>query len=116
MSVDTLPTTTNQVLRDRVDAVRDPVVEVEMVTMVGPITINREIDARGSHCPGPLMELIRGLKSAHEGEVIAVISTDLGSNTDIPLWVQKSGNELVAVEKIDHAATHFVVRRHVRAP
>jgi tRNA 2-thiouridine synthesizing protein A len=83
--------------------------------MIGPVMIEREIDVRGSHCPGPLMELIRGLKSAQEGEVIAVISTDLGSNTDIPLWVQKAGNELVAVEKLDAEATRFVVRKHVRA-
>jgi tRNA 2-thiouridine synthesizing protein A len=82
--------------------------------MIGPVSINREIDARGSHCPGPLMELIRGLKSAHDGGVIAVISTDLGSNTDIPLWVQKSGNELVGVEKLDAAATRFIVRKRVR--
>jgi TusA-related sulfurtransferase len=82
--------------------------------MLGPTIISREIDARGSHCPGPLMELIRGLKSATEGEVIAVISTDLGSNTDIPLWVQKAGNELLAVEKLDAGATRFVVRKHIR--
>lgn len=82
--------------------------------MLGNIMISREIDARGSHCPGPLMELIRGLKSAQDGEVIAVISTDLGSNTDIPLWVQKSGNELVAVEQLEPGATRFVVRKHVR--
>jgi TusA-related sulfurtransferase len=44
---------------------------------IGPVLFSLEIDARGSHCPGPLMELIRGLKSAHEGEVIAVISSDL---------------------------------------
>jgi tRNA 2-thiouridine synthesizing protein A len=82
--------------------------------MLGHTLISREIDARGSHCPGPLMELIRGLKSAQEGEVIAVISSDLGSNTDIPLWVQKSGNELVAVEKLDDGASRFIVRKHVR--
>lgn len=82
--------------------------------MLGHIIISREIDARGSHCPGPLMELIRGLKSAHEGEVIAVISSDLGSNTDIPLWVQKSGNELVAIERLDDGSSRFVVRKHVR--
>lgn len=60
------------------------------------------------------MELIRGLKSAEEGEVIAVISTDAGSNTDIPLWVQKAGNEMLAVEKLDATATRFVVRKHAR--
>lgn len=89
--------------------------ETEMIHMQNLVHVDREIDARGSHCPGPLMELIRGLKSATDGEVIAVISTDLGSNTDIPLWVQKAGNELIAVEKIDQEATRFVVRKHVRA-
>lgn len=83
--------------------------------MTSSVAIDREIDARGSHCPGPLMELIRGLKSAQDGEVVAVISTDIGSNTDIPLWAQKSGNELIVVEKLDAEATRFVVRKHSRA-
>ncbi len=82
--------------------------------MANPVTITREIDARGSHCPGPLMELIRGLKSAQEGEVIAVISTDPGSKTDIPIWVQKAGNELVAVQDLGEGAAKFIVRKHVR--
>ncbi len=82
--------------------------------MSTPITINREIDARGSHCPGPLMELIRGLKSAQEGEVIAVLSSDAGSKTDIPLWVQKASNEMVAIEDLGEGVTRFIVRKHVR--
>ena len=82
--------------------------------MASPVMITREIDARGSYCPGPLMELIRGLKTAEEGEVIAVISSDPGSKTDIPLWVQKSGNELLAVEAVTGSAARFVVRKHIR--
>jgi len=82
--------------------------------MTSPVTISREIDARGSYCPGPLMELIRGLKTAEEGEVIAVISSDAGSRTDIPIWVQKSGNELIAVEGLEGGAARFLVRKHVR--
>ena len=31
------------------------------------------IDARGSFCPGPLMELIRGIREAEVGDVIAVL-------------------------------------------
>jgi TusA-related sulfurtransferase len=60
------------------------------------------------------MELIRGLKSAQEGEVIAVISSDAGSRTDIPLWVQKAGNELVAIEDMGGGAARFIVRKHIR--
>ena len=37
------------------------------------ITIDKEIDARGSFCPGPLMELIRGMKALPVGGVLAVL-------------------------------------------
>jgi TusA-related sulfurtransferase len=60
------------------------------------------------------MELIRGLKTAAEGEVIAVISSDPGSKTDIPLWVEKSGNELLTVEPLADGAARFIVRKHLR--
>ena len=55
------------------------------------------IDARGSFCPGPLMELIRGIKEAEVGDILAVWSTDRGSRTDIPKWVEKAGHVLVDV-------------------
>ena len=55
------------------------------------------IDARGSFCPGPLMELIRGIREADVGDVLAVYSTDKGSRTDIPKWVEKAGHILVGV-------------------
>ena len=59
--------------------------------------VTRTIDARGSFCPGPLMELIRGMKESEVGEVIAVLSTDKGSKTDIPKWVGKAGHNLIGV-------------------
>lgn len=55
------------------------------------------IDARGSFCPGPLMELIRGIRDASVGDVIAVLSSDSGSRTDIPKWVEKAGHRLIAL-------------------
>ena len=55
------------------------------------------IDARGSFCPGPLMELIRGIRDAAIGDVIAVLSNDSGSKTDIPKWVDKAGHHLIAI-------------------
>ena len=60
-------------------------------------TITTSIDARGSFCPGPLMELIRGMKEAEVGDVLAVLSTDRGSKTDIPKWVEKAGHRLIGV-------------------
>ena len=59
------------------------------------------IDARGSFCPGPMMELIRAVKSAEVGQVISVLSNDSGSKKDIPRWVEKAGQEFVGIESHD---------------
>lgn len=61
-----------------------------------PLT-QRTIDARGSFCPGPLMELIRAIREAQVGEIIAVLSSDQGSRTDIPKWIEKAGHRLVGI-------------------
>ena len=58
----------------------------------------RTVDARGSFCPGPLMELIRAIRESKAGDVIAVRSTDKGSRIDIPKWVEKAGHRLVSIE------------------
>lgn len=64
-------------------------------------TINRTIDARGSFCPGPLMELIRAIRESAVGTVIAVRSSDRGSRIDIPKWVEKAGHRLVGLTEVD---------------
>jgi len=58
----------------------------------------RVIDARGSFCPGPLMELIRAIRESEPGQVICVYSSDNGSKTDIPKWVEKAGHKLVSIQ------------------
>ncbi|HEX2884305.1 MAG TPA: sulfurtransferase TusA family protein [Candidatus Limnocylindria bacterium] len=65
------------------------------------VPINRTVDARGSFCPGPLMELIRAIRESEIGDVIAVWSTDSGSRVDIPAWIEKAGHKLVGVESRD---------------
>ena len=69
--------------------------------MVVQVPITRTVDARGSYCPGPLMELIRAIREGAVGDKIAVLSTDAGSRIDIPKWVEKAGHLLVSVETRD---------------
>ena len=73
---------------------------MDTITAPGPI-LTRTIDARGSYCPGPLMELIRGIREGQVGDVLAVLSTDRGSKVDIPKWVEKAGHRLLGVEEQD---------------
>jgi len=70
-----------------------------MQTLTTPVP--RVVDARGSYCPGPLMELIRAIREGQVGDMIAVYSSDAGSKMDIPKWVEKAGHRLVGIETRD---------------
>ncbi len=63
--------------------------------------IARTIDARGSYCPGPLMELIRAIREGQVGDVLAVRSADKGSRADIPKWIEKAGHRLIGITARD---------------
>jgi tRNA 2-thiouridine synthesizing protein A len=82
------------------------------VTALETPTIGRTIDARGSYCPGPLMELIRGIRESEPGTVLAVWSTDTGSKVDIPKWVDKAGHRLVSVTTRDGYDEIVVEKTH----
>lgn len=82
------------------------------VTALRPETTTRLIDARGSFCPGPLMELIRAIRESSVGDVIAVRSTDRGSRIDIPKWVEKAGHKLVGVDSADAYDVIVVEKLH----
>ncbi len=72
--------------------------------------VTRSIDARGMPCPGPLMSLIGAIREGGVGDVIEVLSSDEGSKTDIPAWIQKAGHELVETVP-DEGFVRFVVRK-----
>ncbi len=73
--------------------------------------ITRTVDARGSFCPGPLMELIRVIRESQVGDVIAVLSSDRGSRIDIPKWVDKAGHTLLAIHARDGYDEIVVAKR-----
>ncbi|MGO9744342.1 MAG: sulfurtransferase TusA family protein [Roseiarcus sp.] len=59
------------------------------------MSVSRTVDARGSFCPGPLMELIAAMKMSQVGDVIELLSSDKGSAADVPEWIHKVGHEMV---------------------
>jgi len=70
----------------------------------------RVIDARGSFCPGPLMELIAAVKMAEVGEEIEVLSSDKGSANDIPEWIKKVKHEHIGTEEKE-GVWHILVKK-----
>ena len=72
--------------------------------------ITRTIDARGMACPGPLMALIGAVREGQLGDVFEVLSSDEGSKSDIPAWVQKARYELVEVLP-EEGYARFIIRK-----
>lgn len=68
------------------------------------------IDARGSYCPGPLMELIGWIKLAEVGDELELLSTDKGSADDVPEWVKKVGHEYLGSCE-ESGVWHITVRK-----
>jgi tRNA 2-thiouridine synthesizing protein A len=75
-------------------------------------TATRVVDARGSFCPGPLMELIRVIRESEPGQVISVYSSDSGSRVDIPKWIDKAGHRLIGVTQRDSYDEILVEKTH----
>jgi tRNA 2-thiouridine synthesizing protein A len=59
------------------------------------LTVAKTVDARGTACPGPLLEAKRGMASVPMGGIMEVLSSDEGTNQDLPLWSQKVGHEFL---------------------
>jgi tRNA 2-thiouridine synthesizing protein A len=53
------------------------------------------VDARGSACPGPLLEAKKGIGTVKVGEVLEIWSGDPRTKEDIPKWSMKVGHEFL---------------------
>jgi tRNA 2-thiouridine synthesizing protein A len=70
----------------------------------------RVVDARGSFCPGPLMELIGFMKMAQVGDELELLSSDKGSANDVPEWIKKVGHEMLETRE-EAGVWHITVRK-----
>ena len=58
------------------------------------LEVDKVVDARGTACPGPLLDAKRAMaKVPKNGGVLEVLSSDEGTNEDIPLWANKVQHE-----------------------
>jgi len=80
--------------------------ELELSTIEAASTV----DARGSACPGPLLEAKKGIGKVRVGEILEIYSNDSGTRTDIPAWAKKIGHDYLGVLEADGYDKHFVRR------
>lgn len=68
------------------------------------------VDARGSSCPGPLLEAKKGIGKVSVGQIIEIQSNDQGTKKDIPAWASKVGHECLGVIEGESYDRIFVKR------
>jgi len=81
--------------------------DVDLKTFKAAITV----DARGSACPGPLLEAKKGIGKVKVGEVLEVLSNDPVTKNDIPVWAKKVGHDYLGHLSGDGYDRIFVVRK-----
>jgi tRNA 2-thiouridine synthesizing protein A len=82
-----------------------------MTTDLASVKPAAVVDARGSACPGPLMEAKKAIGKVKVGEVLEVLSNDPGTKDDIPLWAKKVGHEFIGFLAADGYDRIFVTRK-----
>lgn len=70
------------------------------------------VDARGSACPGPLLEAKKGIGSVAVGSVLEIRSSDEATRRDIPIWSNKVGHEFLGFVTADEGYDRIFVRRN----
>ncbi|QXE18174.1 CoA-disulfide reductase [Clostridium sp. 001] len=60
---------------------------------------DKNLDACGICCPGPLMRVNSNIQDMKEGEVLKVMASDQGFYEDIKSWCERTNNDLLSREK-----------------
>jgi tRNA 2-thiouridine synthesizing protein A len=68
------------------------------------------VDARGSACPGPLLEAKKGIGAVAVNEVLEIWSGDAKTKEDIPRWAKKVGHEFMGAVEADGYDRIFIKR------
>ena len=60
---------------------------------------DESIDLYGLLCPLPIAETAKKIKKMSSGQVLEVIATDEGVESDFPSWCENTGHELLDIIK-----------------
>ena len=72
---------------------------------------HRELDARGLHCPLPILKTKKALADRLSGEVLRVMATDTGSVRDFQAFAKQTGNALLELTEENREFIFFMKRK-----
>lgn len=74
------------------------------------IKADMTLDTSGKCCPMPMVETNKAIKTLDPGQVLEIVATDPATQTDIPSWCRRTGNELLE-QGNDAGVLRYYVRK-----
>ena len=75
------------------------------------VAVAKVVDARGTACPGPLLEAKKAMGTVPVGQVVEIRSNDAGSRKDLAVWSGKVGHEYLGLLEADGYDRHLIRRK-----
>jgi tRNA 2-thiouridine synthesizing protein A len=75
------------------------------------IVSQKKLDATGLSCPLPLLRTKKALASMEIGEILEVLSSDPGSQKDIPNYCEKNGNIVLGCLPNGNGIIKFFIKK-----
>jgi tRNA 2-thiouridine synthesizing protein A len=70
-----------------------------------------DLDARGLHCPLPILKAKKALAELMSGQVLRIVATDPGSIRDFQAFARQTGNALLEHSQSGNEFTFFMQRK-----
>ena len=68
------------------------------------------LDAKGLHCPMPVVRTKKAVDALEPGRVLEVLATDPASKADIPALLGRLGHELITMRE-EEGVFSFLIRK-----
>lgn len=75
------------------------------------LSVAKQVDARGTACPGPLLEAKRAIAACPVGGVMEILSSDEGTMEDVSRWCAKMQHEYLGDIEADGYWRVFMRRK-----
>jgi tRNA 2-thiouridine synthesizing protein A len=78
---------------------------------VSRVNFDKELDARGLSCPLPILKTKKALNDMTSGQVLKVVSTDVGSIKDMQAFASQTGNPLLSSTEENKTYVFFMQKK-----
>lgn len=75
------------------------------------VQADKTLDCLGLYCPMPIVKTSMTMDEMENGQVLEVLSDDVGIKDDMPAWCKSTGNELLGLEEEDSEIRVYVRKR-----